>query len=43
MKAQYKKQIIELVEHIEDDRHLRYIYTLMKQLIAKSTPMQREE
>lgn len=33
---EYKKHIIKLLEHIEDERQLKYIYVLLTELITKS-------
>lgn len=30
---EYKKMIIELLEHIEEEKYLQYIYILFKELV----------
>lgn len=32
----YKKKIIELVKCIEEEKYLRYIYTLIKELLENN-------
>ena len=32
----YKKKIIELVRQIEEEKYLRYIYTLIKELLENN-------
>ena len=32
----YRKEIIELVKYIEDEKYLRYIYILVKELLGSN-------
>ena len=37
MKETYKNKIIQLLDSIDDEKHLRYIYILVLQMITKKT------
>lgn len=36
MKEDYKKEIIKMVQKIEEERFLRYVYILLSEMIASN-------
>lgn len=36
MKEEYRKEIIKMVQKIQEERFLRYVYILLNEMIAKN-------
>lgn len=37
MERTYKEEIIDLLQHIDNEKFLKYLYILISEMIAKST------
>lgn len=37
----FKKEIIKLLENLDNEKHLRYLYVLISEMVAKSSNNKR--